>query len=410
MAEAYIIDACRTPRGTGKSDKSKLASLHPQQLAATVLRALAKRTKIDTADIDDVIWSVGIPLGKQSKNLGRMAAMDAGYNIGVSGVTLARACGGGITTVNFATASIMAGMEHLIVAGGSEMMSYTNTLPPDTLGIGCGNPSLRHHHPQPHQGVAADAIAAMEGIDREALDRLAVESQRRAAIAIQEGWFEKSIVPISAEDGTVLLAQDEHPRPQTTYESLAGLRPAFEEAADSPGGPDGTTNRELINEVYRDLQWTGAHHAGTSSGVVDGAAALLIASGDYIEKHRLKPRARIVSYVNHGDCPTLMLNGPVPAAKKLLEKVGLTKDKIDLWEVNEAFAVVLEKFIRDLDIDRDKINVNGGALALGHPIGATGSILIGTLLDELERRDLKRGVVTMCAAGGMAPAILIERA
>ena len=409
MAEAYIIDACRTPRGTGKPDKSALSSMHPQQLAATVLKALVERNGIDSADINDVIWSVGIPLGKQSRNLGRMAAMDAGYDVGVSGTTLARACGGGITTVNFAAASIMSGMEDLIVAGGSEMMSYTSTLPADSLGIGSGNASLRRRHPQAHQGVIADAIAAMEGIDREALDRLGAESQRRAAVAQAEGRFDKSIVPIVDEDGTVLLDKDQHLRPQTTYDTLAALKPAFEGLADSPGDPDGTTSRALVQEVYPDLEWKGVHHAGTSSGVVDGAAALLIASEGYVNKHGLKSRARIVAYVNHGDSPTLMLNGPVPAAKKVLQKAGLTKEDIDLWEVNEAFAVVVEKFIREMEIDRDKINVNGGAIALGHPIGATGSILIGTLLDELERRDLKRGLVTMCAAGGMAPAIIIER-
>jgi len=409
MTEAFIIDACRTPRGTGKPDKSALSSLHPQHLAAIVLEAIVARNGINSADIDDVIWSVGIPLGKQSRNLGRMAAMDAGYDIGVSGTTLARACGGGITAVNMAAASIMAGMEHLIVAGGSEMMSYTSTLPPDNLGIGSGNDRLRHRHPQAHQGVIADAIAGMEGIEREALDRLGAESQRRAAIAQAEGRFDKSIVPILADDGMVLLAKDEYPRPQTTFESLSALKPAFAALADMPGDPDGSTSRALIQEVHPALEWQAVHHAGTSSGVVDGAAAVLIASGAYAQHHGLTPRARVVAYVNHGDSPTLMLNGPVPAAKKVLQRAGLTSDDIDLWEINEAFAVVVEKFIRDMDLDRDKVNVNGGAIALGHPIGATGAILIGTLVDELERRGLKRGLVTMCAAGGMAPAIIIER-
>jgi acetyl-CoA C-acetyltransferase len=409
MAEAYIIDACRTPRGAGKSDKSMIASLHPQHLAATVLKAIVERNDLNSSDIDDVIWSSGIQLGKQSKNLGRMAALDAGYDISVSGTTLARACGGGITAVSFGAAAIMSGMEDLIVAGGSEMMSYTNTLPPDGLGIGSGNVRLRQKHPQAHQGVIADAIAAMEGIDRAALDRFGAESQRRAKIAQDEGRFDKSLVPIVDDDGAVLLDKDEHPRPQTSFESLSGMKPAFAAVADMEGSPDGTSNRALIAEVYPDLRWEPVHHAGTSSGVVDGAAAVLLASEGYVERHGLKPRARIVAFVNHGESPTLMLNGPGPAADKVLKKAGLTKDDIDLWEVNEAFAVVAEKFIRDLDLDRDKVNVNGGAIALGHPIGATGAILIGTLLDELERRDLKRGLVTMCAAGGMAPAIIIER-
>ena len=210
-------------------------------------------------------------------------------------------------------------------------------------------------------------------------------------------------------DGGVALDHEEFPRPQTTVEGLASLKPSFDAIADFSIFPDGTTFRQAINARYPDLKWSGVHHAGNSSGVVDGAAALLLASKAYAEAHGLKPRGRIVATANIGDCPTLMLNAPVPAARKVLAKAGLTVDDIDLWEINEAFAVVAEKFIRDLKLDRDKVNVNGGACALGHPIGATGSMLIGTVLDELERRDLKRGLVTMCAAGGMAPAIIVER-
>jgi acetyl-CoA C-acetyltransferase len=217
------------------------------------------------------------------------------------------------------------------------------------------------------------------------------------------------MVPVTDDDGNVLLDHDEHPRPETTAEGLAQLKAAFAAMADWPYDDKGTTFRQQINRRYPDLRIEHVHHAGNSSGVVDGAAGVLIASQDYAAKHGLKPRARIVATANIGDDPTLMLNAPVPAAKKVLAKAGLTKDDIDLWEINEAFAVVAEKFIRDLKLDRSKVNVNGGAMALGHPIGATGSILIGTILDELERRDLKRGLVTMCAAGGMAPAIIIER-
>ncbi len=249
----------------------------------------------------------------------------------------------------------------------------------------------------------------MEGIGRETLDELGYISQQRAAVAIAEGRFNKSIVPVYKEDGTLALDHDEYPRPQTTREGLAGLKAAFTAVADAPLDDKGTTYRGLILQAYPELKIEFMHHAGNSSGVVDGSGALLLASPNYAKAHGLKPRARVVAMANMGDSPTLMLNAPVPAAKKVLEKAGLKKEDIDLWEINEAFAVVAEKFMRDLDLDREKVNVNGGAIALGHPIGATGAILIGTLLDELERRNHKRGLVTMCAAGGMAPAIIIER-
>lgn len=415
MPEAYIIDAVRTPRGIGKPGKGALSHLHPQHLAATVLKALKDRNNLNTAEVDDIIWSTSTQKGKQGGDLGRMAALDAGYDIKASGMTLDRFCGGGITSVNLAAAQVMSGMEDLVIAGGTEMMSYTATMAAEEreagirpMGMGSGNRHLQDVHPQSHQGVCGDAIAAMEGISREAVDALGLESQRRADIAIKEGRFAKSLVTVYNEDGSVALDHEEFPRPQTTAEGLAALKASFNEIADMSIQPDGQTFRQSITKVYPELSWEGVHHAGNSSGVVDGAAALLIASKDYAEKHGLKPRARIVATANIGDCPTLMLNAPVPAAKKVLAKAGLTPDDIDLWEINEAFAVVAEKFIRDLKLDRDKVNVNGGACALGHPIGATGSILIGTVLDELERRGLKRGLVTMCAAGGMAPAIIIE--
>jgi acetyl-CoA C-acetyltransferase len=416
MADAYIIDAVRTPRGIGKVGKGALADMHPQHLAATVLKAIAERNKLNTADVDDIIWSTSTQRGKQGGDLGRMAALDAGYDIKASGTTLDRFCGGGITAVNFAAAQIMSGMEDVVIAGGTEMMSLTASMaaedmaagkPP--LGMGSGNARLAKVHPQSHQGICGDAIASMEGISREALDALGLESQRRAEIAIKEGRFDKSIVPVVDDEGKVVLAKDEYPRPETTAEGLAALKPAFTAMADYPLDDKGTTYRKLINQKYPNVDIKHVHHAGNSSGVVDGAAAVLLTSKEYAEKHGLKPRAKILAMANIGDDPTLMLNAPVPAAKKVLQKAGLTKDDIDLWEINEAFAVVAEKFMRDLDLDRSKVNVNGGAIALGHPIGATGAILIGTVLDELERRNLKRGLVTMCAAGGMAPAIIIER-
>jgi len=413
MAEAYIIDACRTPRGIGKQGKGALAHLHPQHLGATVLGALRDRNDLNTAEVDDIIWGTSSQRGAQGADLGRMAALDAGYDIKASGVTLDRFCGSGITSVNLAAAQVMSGMEDVVIAGGTEMMSYTSAtadpkVPPM---IDSGNLHLREMHPQSQQGVCADAIATLEGIDREAVDQLAVTSQQRAAHAIGEGRFDKSLVPVHNRDGSLALDREEFPRPQTTMESLAGLKTVFDMWAGIPVDEQGTTYGALITQKYPELKdgFNHVHHAGNSSGVVDGAAALLLASEAAVEKNGWTPRARIVATANMGDCPTLMLNAPVPAAKKVLEKAGLTVDDIDLFEINEAFAVVAEKFIRDLELDRDKVNVNGGAMALGHPIGATGSILIGTILDELERQGKTRGLVTMCAAGGMAPAIIIER-
>ena len=411
MADAYIIDTCRTPRGIGRIGKGALADIHPQQLAATVLKAIAERNAVNTADVDDVIWGTSSQNGKQSRDIGRMAALDAGYDTRASGVTLDRFCGSGITSVNFAASTIMSGMSDLVVAGGTEMMSFTSTLvdPKNPAMMDADNLRLRAKHPQSHQGVCADAIATLEQISRGDLDALALESQVRADKAIKGGHFRKSLVPVHKEDGSLALDHEEFPRPQTTMEGLAGLKPAFEAMAEVALNERGETYGGLIRQVYPDLKIKHVHHAGNSSGVVDGAAAVLLASPEYAKKHGLKPRARVVAMANMGDSPTLMLNAPVPAARKVLEKAGLTVDDIDLFEINEAFAVVAEKFIRDLKLDRDKVNVNGGAMALSHPIGATGSILIGTVLDELERRDLKRGLVTMCAAGGMAPAIIIER-
>jgi len=416
MPEAYIIDAVRTPRGIGKVGKGALAHMHPQHLAATVLKALVERNQFDTADVDDIIWSTSWQKGKQGGDLGRMAALDAGYDVKASGTTLDRFCGGGITTVSLAAAQIMSGIEVLVIAGGTEMMSLTGAMAaeeqaagfPPTL-MGSHNDRLTITHPQSHQGVCGDAIATIEGITREELDALGLESQRKAAVAIAEGRFDKSLVPVLDDDGNVVLDHEQFPRPETSAEGLAALKPSFAALADYPIDEQGTTFRGLINRKYPDLDIQHFHHAGNSSGVVDGAAAVLLASKDYADRHGLKPRARIVATANMGDDPTLMLNAPVPAARKVLAKAGLTVDDIDLWEINEAFAVVAEKFIRDLGLDRNKVNVNGGSIALGHPIGATGAILVGTILDELERRDLRRGLVTMCAAGGMAPAIIVER-
>ena len=416
MGDAFIIDAVRTPRGIGKAGGGALSHLHPQHLAATVLKAIAERNGLDTADVDDVIWSTSIQRGPQGGDLGRMAALDAGYDIKASGTTLDRFCGGGITAVNFAAAQIMSGMEDVVVAGGTEMMSVLGTIaqedeasgrPPALMGA--GNARLDVNHPQSHQGVCGDAIASMEGFTSEQLDVAALESQRRAAVAIAEGRFVKSLVPVTDDDGTIVLDHDEYVRPDTTAEGLAALKPTFAALADYPFDERGTTFRQQINRRYPDLKIEHVHHAGNSSGVVDGAAAVLLASRDYAQKHGLTPRARIVATANVGDDPTLMLNAPVPAVHKVLAKAGLTTQDIDLWEINEAFAVVSEKFIRDLRLDRSKVNVNGGAIARGHPLGATRALLSGPRLDEKARTGGRYGLITMCAGGGMAPAIIIER-
>ncbi len=406
MAEALIIDACRTPRGVGKQGKGALSHLHPQHLGRTVLEALRDRNDFDTADVDDVVWGTSSQVMEQSGDLGRMSALDAGYHITASGVTLDRFCGSGITATNFAAQAVMSGMEDLVVSGGCEMMSLPKK---GIMPMGAGNHHLEELHPQSHQGLCADAIATLDGIPRAALDAHAAESQRRADIAIREGRFEKSLVTVYNADGTVALDHEEFPRPGTTAESLAQLPPSFPQLGDYQHAANTRTFKEMITAKFPGLEIEHVHHAGNSSGVVDGAAAILLASGDYAKANGLKARARIVATANMGDDPTLMLNAPVPAARKVLQRAGLTPDDIDIWEVNEAFAVVSEKFMRLMDVDRNKVNPNGGAMALGHPIGATGAMLIGTCLDELERTDGQFGLITMCAGGGMAPAIIIER-
>lgn len=409
MNEAWIIDACRTPRGIGKPGKGALTDIHPQRLGATVLKALVERNGLNTADVDDIIWGTSCQHGRHGGDLGRMSALDAGYDSRSSGLTLDRFCGSGLTSTNLAAASVMSGMEDVVIAGGCEMMSsygIDNGLP---MFMDSGNLHLRDLHPQSNQGVCADTIATLEGISRQDLDQLAVVSQDRAARAIDKGYFRRSLVPVYHSDGSLALDREEFPRPGTTLDTLSQLRPSFAELADKALDEQGTTYRKLIQVKYPEVDVNHVHHGGNSSGVVDGAAAILLTSSSYADKQGWRPRARVVATANMGDCPTLMLNAPVAATQKVLKKAGLTIDDIDLFEVNEAFAVVVERYIRKLGIDREKINVNGGAMALGHPIGATGAILIGTLLDELERRELRRGLVTMCTGGGMAPAIIIER-
>ena len=410
MNDAWIIDACRTPRGIGKKGKGSLADQHPQHLGAVVLEALRDRNNLNTADVGDIIFGTSSQRVRLSGDLARMSALEAGYDITSSGMTLDRFCGSGITSVNLAAMNIMSGSEDLVIGGGAEMMStYGEEGATPSMFMDNGNLKLRAMHPQPHQGVCADAIATIEGISRGDLDKQAFETQQKAARAIAEGRFDKSLIPVHDTEGNLVLDKEEFPRPQTTLEALSELQASFAPIADYPLDETGITYRQLLKQKYPDVEIEHMHHAGNSSGVVDGAGAILLSSPDYAKAQGWKPRARIVAMANQGDCPTLMLNAPVPAARKVLAKAGLDVSDIDVWEINEAFAVVSEKFMRDLGMDRDKVNINGGAMALGHPIGATGSLLINTALDELERQGKQFGLVTMCAAGGMAPAVIIER-
>ncbi|MEX1148269.1 MAG: acetyl-CoA C-acetyltransferase [Sphingomonadales bacterium] len=408
MKEAWIIDVARTPRGIGKIGKGALADIHPQRILSTVLAALVERNGIDTRDVDDVIAGCNTQFGKQGLCIARTAALDAGFDVSAPGVTLDRYCGSGLTAVTLAAMGVMSGVQDLVFACGIESMSHNQTLTREFM-LDSGNVDLRWRIPQPHQGLCADMISTLDGIGRPDLDALALESQRRTEVAVTEGRFARSLIPVRKADGAIALERDEYPRPGTTMEALANLKPAFESFFDHGIDQDGHTYGDLIRKVYPDLAINYVHTAGTSSGIVDGAAGLVIASPDYARTHGLKPRARIRAMATIGSDPTLMLNGPIPAAQKALAQADMSVGDIDLFEVNEAFAVVPLKFMRDLDIDPAKVNVNGGAIALGHPIGATGAILMGTLLDELERRDATTGLVTMCTAGGMAPAAIIER-
>jgi len=410
MTEAWIIDVARTPRGVGKVGKGALSGVHPQRILSTVLKALAARNHLDTADIDDVIAGCGTQFGKQGACIARMAALDAGYDVRASGVSLDRFCGSGLTAANLAAMGIMSGAQDLVVAGGVESMSYGSTLPRAAgATLDSGNTHLRAIHPQPHQGICGDLIATLEGFSRQDVDALAFESQQRAAHAIANGHFDRSLVPVVHDDGSPALDREEYPRAGTTLEGLAALKPAFAAIYEVPLDEEGLSFRRLVEQAYPDVKIDHVHHAGNSSGVVDGAGAVVMASPQYAMAHGLKPRARVRAVATAGDSPELMLNAPGPAARKALAKAGMSLKDIDLFEINEAFAVVPLKFMRDLDIDPAIVNVNGGAIALGHPIGATGAIILGTLLDELERRDLATGLVTLCAAGGMAPAMIIER-
>lgn len=408
MNEVWIIDGLRSPRGGGKQGVGKLTHIHPQRILAQVLNALQERVGFDPADVEDVIMGNNSGVGDHAMDIARMSALDAGWPVTVPGVTLNRFCGSGQQAVSFAAMSIMAGHQDLVVAGGVESMS--RGAPLSTDGFTANNAHLYARYPLVPQGISADLIATIEGFSRTDVDALAVQSQARAAEAIAEGRFKRSVVPIYNDDGTLALDHDEHPRPGTTMESLAGLNPSFAKMGVMNPPNDTRTYDQICQAVYPQIkQVEHVHHAGNSSGVVDGASALLLASPEYARSHGLKPRGRVRMTAVAGAEPVIMLTAPAPAAQLCLKKAGMRKENIDLYEVNEAFASAILKFKREFDLDDSRLNVNGGAIALGHPIGATGGMLIGTALDELERRNLSTALIAMCTGGGMATATIIER-
>lgn len=399
MTEAMIFDAIRTPRGKGRSDGA-LYEVRPVQLLTGLMHELANRHKLDTTQIDDVVIGCVQPWGDQASCIGKTAALAAGWDWKVSGLQLDRYCGSGLESVNLAAMKIRSGWEDLVVAGGVESMSRVPM--GSMLGSKDAPAVLLKMHSVP-QGIGADLIATLDGFTREQADEFAVQSQQKAAHARAQGYFSKSIVPVKDINGITILAEDETIKPDVSMEKLAKLKPAFQvpgEAMYDAMAQFAYPQVDQINHI---------HTAGNSSGIVDGAALVLVGSEEKGRTLGLKPRARIVSTAVVGAEPTIMLDGPTPATKKALAKAGLTINDIDLFEVNEAFASVPMRFMREMNVPAEKVNVNGGAIAMGHPLGASGAMLLGTLLDELERRNLKRGLVTLCVAGGMGIATIIER-
>lgn len=409
MADAFVIDAVRTPRGRGKKGKGALSSVHPQELLAQTLTALTERQALSTGDLDDVIVGCVTQVREQGACLARNAVLAAGLPESVPGVTLTRLCGSGLQAVHFAAMATASGAQDLVIAGGVESMSRVPMGSDDALLDG-HNERLRERVFQVPQGISADLIATRYGIGRDELDRFACRSQERAQSAVHAGRFAKSLVPVRAPDGKVLLDHDEHPRPDVTLERLAALEPAFARLGATPAGPNGMTLDEAALLRYPELSRIDhVHHAGSSSGIVDGAAAVLVASEAYVARARLRPRARVRAMAVAGSDPVLMLTAPAPASRKALAKAGMSVSDIDLWEINEAFAVVPLQTMRELELDPERVNVNGGAIAFGHPLGATGAMLLGTALDELERRGLGTALITLCIGGGMGIATVIER-
>ncbi len=409
MTQAYVIDAVRTPRGRGRAGKGALSGVHPQELLAQTLNALAERTRFPREAVEDVIAGCVSQVKEQGANLARNAVLAAGYPEIVTGVTLNRFCGSGLQACNFAAMGVMSGQQDLVIGGGVESMSRV-PMGSDGGGMDGDNLALRNRIFQVPQGISADLIATLEGMSREELDRFALASQTRAAAAMAAGYFTNSLVKVTSPEGKVLLERDEHPRPDTTLEGLAALEPAFAKLGAMALGPEGATLDEMALRRYPEAgSVRHVHHAGNSSGIVDGAAAVLFASEAAVSKYGLKPRARVRALATAGAEPVIMLTAPVPASQRALEKAGMKVSDVDLWEINEAFAAIPLYTQRKLNIDPERINVNGGASALGHPLGAPGAVLLGTALDELERRDRNVALVTLCIGGGMGVATVLER-
>ena len=400
MSEAYIIDAIRTPRGKGKKDGA-LYEVKPITLLSTLLNELKDRHQLDTSQVDDIVLGCVTPIGDQGADIAKTAAIAAGWDNNVAGVQINRFCASGLDAVNMAAQKVRSGWEDLVVAGGVESMSRV------PMGSDGGawalDPETNLAAGFVPQGIGADLIASIDGYSRENVDTFAQNSQQKAAAAQAAGYFNRSIVPIKDKAGVTILAEDEFIKAHTTVQSLAKLNPSF--AMMGQMGFDA-----LALQKYPEVgQINHVHHAGNSSGIVDGAALVLIASEKAVQQYGLKPRAKILATALVGSDPTIMLTGPAPAARKALAKAGLSIDDIDLFEVNEAFAAVVLRFIHELKVDPAKVNVNGGAIAMGHPLGATGAMILGTLLDELERQNKKRGLITLCVGGGMGIATIIER-
>jgi acetyl-CoA C-acetyltransferase len=401
MTHAYIYDAIRTPRGRGKKNGS-LHEITALQLATQQLEALRDRNGLDTAHVDDVILGCVSPVGEQGADIARAAAINAGYAESVAGVQVNRFCASGLEAVNIAAAKVLSGQAGLAIGGGVESMSR---VPMGSDGGALGvDPELAFDHYMVPQGVSADLIATKYGYSRDDVDAYAVESQKRAKKAWDEKRFEKSVVAVKNQLGLVQLDHDEHMRPETDMQSLASLKPAFKDLSAFVGLD------KVAIQKYPDIERIEfVHHAGNSSGIVDGAAAVLIGTKEMGETLGLKPRACIRAMASIGSEPTIMLTGPAPSARKALEKAGMSPSDIDLYEMNEAFAAVVLRFMEDLGVDHDRTNVNGGAIALGHPLGATGAMILGTVLDELERTGKGTGLATLCVGGGMGTATIIER-